>query len=56
MSDGPRTADRTSRARGLLWLVALLTLLAFGLSLAACGDDADDPGTPVASLTPASPR
>ena len=52
MSDGPRTADRTSRARGLLWLVALLTLLAFGLSLAACGDDADDPGTQAASLTP----
>ena len=54
MSAGPRTTDRTSRARGLLGLVALLTLLAFGLMLAACGDDADEPGTKVASLTPQS--
>ena len=55
MSAGPRTSDRTARARGLLGLLALLTLLAFGLMLAACGDDdAEDPGTQVASLTPAS--
>ena len=53
MSAGPRTTARTARARGLLGLLALLTLLAFGLMLAACGDDdAGDPGTQVASLTP----
>ncbi len=52
MSAGPRTTDRSSRARARLGLLALLTLLAFGLTLAACGDDADDPGTQVASITP----
>jgi hypothetical protein len=52
MSAAPRTTDRRSRARGLLMLLALLTLIALAGLLAACGDDAGDPGTRVASISP----
>jgi hypothetical protein len=52
MSAAPRTTDRRSRARGLLMLLALLTLIALAGLLAACGDDADDPGAKVASISP----
>jgi hypothetical protein len=52
MSAAPRTTDRRSRARGLLMLLALLTLIALAGLLAACGDDADEPGARVASISP----
>lgn len=54
MRAAPRTTDRSSRARGLIVLLVLLTLIAFAGLLAACGDDADEPGPPLAAATPAS--